>query len=291
LQDVFSFISNSRLLSQILTFILTAAIAGLLAFVFLRLSRKLFRGLRAKKPNVSFRFGEKIVRFVVVFLLVMWIVMSNDLTRSFGQSLFQSTAVIAAVAGFAAQSVLSDLICGMIISSTKPFAVGDRIELENGVAGIVTDMTLRHVVLRGIDTQYYIIPNSKVNAQYVRNMSYQRDGIRSVDFHFSVSYDTDPEEACRVIRRAVMDSPYSVPGLPRKGKKDPDYADVYFLAFKDSGLDLATTGYYTPDTPTEAFKTDVNTRVRKALADSGIEIPYNYMNLILAQREAKQERN
>ncbi len=291
MQDVFSFISNSRLLSQILTFILTAAIAGLLAFVFLRLSRKLFRGLRAKKPNVSFRFGEKIVRFVVVFLLVMWIVMSNDLTRSFGQSLFQSTAVIAAVAGFAAQSVLSDLICGMIISSTKPFAVGDRIELENGVAGIVTDMTLRHVVLRGIDTQYYIIPNSKVNAQYVRNMSYQRDGIRSVDFHFSVSYDTDPEEACRVIRRAVMDSPYSVPGLPRKGKKDPDYADVYFLAFKDSGLDLATTGYYTPDTPTEAFKTDVNTRVRKALADSGIEIPYNYMNLILAQREAKQERN
>ncbi len=278
-------------LEQILLFLVSAAAIFLVAFLILRGSRKLFRKLREKNKKFTFQFSEKIFRFLVIFFSILWLVLSNDLTRSFGQSLFQSTAVIAAVAGFAAQSVLSDLICGMIISSTKPFAVGDRIELENGVAGIVTDMTLRHVVLKGIDTQYYIIPNSKVNAQYVRNMSYHRDGIRSVDFHFSVSYDTDPEEACRVIRQAVMDSPYSVPGLPRKGKKDPDYADVYFLAFKDSGLDLATTGYYTPDTPTEAFKTDINTRVRKALADSGIEIPYNYMNVVLAQREAKQERD
>ncbi len=285
MQDVFSFISNSRLLSQILTFILTAAIAGLLAFVFLRLSRKLFRGLRAKKPNVSFRFGEKIVRFVVVFLLVMWIVMSNDLTRSFGQSLFQSTAVIAAIAGFAAQSVLADLICGIILSSTKPFVVGDRIELENGTAGIVRDMTLRHVVLAGLDTQTYVIPNSRMNAQHVRNMSYHT-AIRSVDFRFKVAYSADPEFASRVIRRAIADSPYSVPGRVYEPGGEKEYGRVYFLDFGDSALDMGTTAYYEPTTPTEVFKDDVNTRVKKALEENHIEIPYNYLNVMLRREES-----
>ena len=282
LQQILDSLTKYPVLKQIVSFLLNAVIVAAIAAVILRLSRKLFRKIRSGKHGINTQFSEKIFRFLVVFIAVMWLVMSNDLTKSFGQSLFQSTAVIAAIAGFAAQSVLSDLICGIIISSTKPFGVGDRIELENGIGGVVKDMTLRHVVLQGLDTQIYIIPNSKMNAQYVKNMSYHAQ-IRSVDLHFSVSYDTDPEAACRVIRQAVMDSPFSVPGKKGSGT-EPEYAPVYFLAFKDSCLDLGTTAYFQPTTPTEVFRNDINTRVKKALESSGIEIPYNYLNVMVGQK-------
>ena len=42
---------------------------------------------------------------------------------------------------------------------------------------------------------------------------------------------------------------------------------------------MGTTAYYLPGTPTEVFKTDINTRVKKALEANGIEIPYKYINV------------
>ncbi len=279
MKSILAYLKDHPAVDNVLNFLINAVLVIAVAFVILRVSRKLFQKIQNRKTKLNTQFTEKIFRFLVIFISIMWLVMSNSLTRSFGQSLFQSTAVIAAIAGFAAQNVLADLICGIILSSTKPFEPGDRIELENGITGIVKEVTLRHVVLQGIDTQIYIVPNSKINAQYVRNLSY-RTKTRSVDFHFSVSYRTDPEFAKEVIRRAVMDSPLSVPGK-KHGKKEPEYAPVYFMAFKDSSLDLETTAYYKPETPTEVFKDDINTRVKKALEQNGIEIPYSYMNVVV----------
>ncbi len=283
MNQIVAYIEENPILSQILRFVFSAAAAGLLVFVLLRLTRRIFRDIRKKKMDINTQFGEKIVRFLIIFLAVMWIVLSNDLTRPFGQSLFTSAAVIAAIAGFAAQSVLADLISGIIISVTKPFVVGDRIELDNGIAGIVVDTALRHVVLRGLDTQTYIIPNSKMNGHQVKNMSYQTT-TRSVDLRFSVAYTTDTEFASQVIRQAIMDSPYSVPGRVYAPGGEKEYARVYFLAFRDSSLEMGTTAYYEPTVSTEVFKNDINTRVKKALEANHIEIPYQYVNVLVGQR-------
>lgn len=285
MSTIYQFLEDHPNLGRIAALVINIILVIALTWVVLRLVRKVFSGIRHKKANINTQFTEKIVRFLVIFLAVMWIVMSNDLTKSFGQTLFQSTTVIAAIAGFAAQSVLSDMICGIMISATKPFDIGDRIELENGVGGIVMDITLRHVVLAGLDTQRFIVPNSKINSQYVRNMSYHSK-IRSVDFRFAVSYTSDPEFAGKVIREAIMDSPYSVPGRIYPPEKEPDYGRVYFLAFNESSLQMGTTAYYAPSTPTEVFKDDINTRVKKALEDNRIEIPYQYLNVVVDEKQS-----
>lgn len=284
MQAITEFFEKNPELWKVASLLISIAVTGLIVWLLLRLSRKVFTQIRLKKKNINVQFTEKIVRFLVIFMAVMWVVMSNDLTKSFGQTLFQSTTVIAAVAGFAAQSVLSDLICGVMISATKPFDIGDRISLENGASGIVTDITLRHVVLRGIDTQMFIVPNSKVNAQYVKNMSYHTT-IRSVDFRFKVAYTSDPEFAREVIRNAIIESPYSVPGRAYAPSTELEYAKIYFLSFGESSLEMGTTAYYEPTTPTEVFKDDINTRVKKALEDNHIEIPYNYLNVVVDQKE------
>lgn len=267
-------------LRNILILALNLVVVLLVVWILLRVTRNIFARIQHKKSNLNTQITEKLVRFLIIFVALMWLVMSNDITKSFGQTLFQSTTIIAAVAAFAAQSVLSDVICGIMISTTKPFEIGDRIELENGTAGVVKEITLRHVVLQGMDTQRYVVPNSRLNAQTLRNMSFHTK-IRSVEFRFPVAYPTDTEFAAQVIRQAIIDSPYSVPGRIYPPEKEPDYGKVYFLAFRDSSLEMGTTAYYEPSTPTEVFKDDINTRVKKALEANNIEIPYNYLNVVM----------
>ena len=271
------FLKDYPILSQFISLLIAIVIALIILALVFRMQRKIVARLtRNKKASLNTRMVENGFRFLIIFLAIQWVMMSSDLTKNFGQTLFQGTAVLAAIAGFAAQNVLADILCGLMISATKPFDIGNRITLENGDSGIVADMTLRHVVLRGLDSQMYVIPNSRMNSQKITNMSWHTEK-RSVDLRFQVSYSADPDLARSVIRQAIMDSPLSVPG--KQGAGGEEYADVYFLAFCDSSLLMGTTAYYRPDTPTEVFKSDINTRVKKALEENRIEIPYPYLNV------------
>ena len=257
---------------------ISIAIATLVVFILLKVEKKITRKWLTKHGSINNLYTEKVIRFLIIFVAVLFVIMSNSLTRSFGSSLFQGTAVLAAIAGFAAKPILSDMFCGFMISTTKPFNIGDRIELDNGTSGIVKDITIRHVVLQGIDTLKIVIPNSEINSRSITNLSHETK-VRSIHFKFTVGLNSNTDQVKRIIQDAIRDSEYTV---PRDGE---DYSPVYFLAYLDSGLQMATTVYYMPGTPTEYVKDDVNSRVKRALDANAIEIPYNYMTVIMNPQE------
>ena len=287
MEGIKSLLDTYPLIWNVLKLVLTAALAIAVVMVVLRLERKLIHSLLEKKRNINLRFVESIVRFVLILLAVEFVVMSSPLTETLGKVLFQGTTVLAAIAGFAAQPVIADIICGLMMSATRPFDIGDRIEMEDGTAGIVKDITLRHVALQGIDTLKIIIPNSKLNGMRITNLSYGTT-TRSIHFRFNVAYGTDVDLAMAVIREAVIDSPLSVPGKP--GEDGDTYGPVYFIEYAASSLVMATTVYYEPTSPTEAVKSDINCRVWRALTEHGIEIPYEYINVVLNDKEKTEVR-
>ncbi len=285
MEKIMNFLDEHAEITNVTSLLISTAVAVVAVLILLWVVKKVFRKLKPKQNKLNVRFVENIIRFIIIFLALQWVIMSNDLTRSFGTTLFQGTAVITAIAGFAAQPVLSDLICGMMLSATQPFDMGDRIELEDGTAGIVKDITLRHVTLQTIDTIKVIVPNHNLNSMKLTNLSY-RAALRSVHFRFSVAYSADPEEAAKVIRKAILESPYSEPGKPTD--KGMEYGPVYFIAYEASSLTMATTVYYKPTNPTEVVKNDINIRVKKALNKNNIEIPYSYMNVVLSEKDTPE---
>ena len=252
---------------------LSILVAVIIVFILLKFEKKIAARMIKKFDGINARFTEKLIRFLIIFIATMAVIMGNKITQSFGSSLFQGTAVLAAIAGFAAQPILSNMFCGFMISTTKPFNIGDRIELDDGTAGIVKDITIRHVVLQGIDTLKIVIPNSEINNRRITNLSHMTK-TRSIHFRFQVGLNTNADDAKRIIREAIEESPHSV---PRDGE---DYSPVYFLNFTDNGLLMATTVYYEPTSPTEAVKDDINSRVKRALEAHNIEIPYNYVTVV-----------
>ena len=264
---------NQNTLQNVSNLGISIVITGVIVFLLLKLEKTLAKKWISKHDNINSRFTEKVIRSLIIFIGFMWVIMGSPLTQSFGNSLFQGTAVLAAIAGFAAKPILSDMFCGFMISSTRPFNIGDRIELSDGTAGIVKDITVRHVVLQGIDTLRIVIPNSEINSMRVTNLS-REPKSRSIHFRFSVGLNTDVEQAKKVIREAIAASPHT---RPREGDQ---YSPVYFIAYQTNGLEMATTVYYEPTSPTEVVKDDVNSRVKQALDASHIEIPYNYINVL-----------
>ena len=230
----------------------------IVTWVLSRINRFVFKKIYEKRKLLYLRFFERILT-AVIFVSGLFIAIS-----SYG--------------GF--QTIWRTMLGGLMISIFKPFEIGNRVELEDGTAGIVRDINMRHVVLQLLDTQVVVIPNSKLNTMSVRNYSYL-ETYRSALFRFYIGYDSDVEKAIQVIRDAIIASAYSMPA--KETDHGNDYAPIYFMAYESSSLRLDTTVYYSPSSPTEVVISDINLRVKHALKENGIEIPYTYLNVVQKQ--------
>ncbi len=237
--------------------------------------------VRRRTHGQSIAHRRLLLQLVNFGLLVFF---ATELLETFNPKLdikstvLTGSALIVAILGFAAQPVISDIICGVLISVHKPFEIGDRVEVEGQPAGVVEDITLRHTVLKGRDNKRIIIPNNVMNSKVVVNMSYRMPDRRSYSMSFSVSYDTDVRYAIELIRDCVAASPYTLP-IQNNGLKE-DSGAVYFTEYGNSALILNTTIWISRSTTGDVALSDVNLRVLDAFRKHGIEIPYPYFNVV-----------
>jgi len=278
--DLSMYFDKTTTLGQIIEFLIYTAIAAILTTIVLAVYNRFVKRALKKKNNIQIRFTQNIIRTLIILIAVIWVLVSSTATTDIGKVLFQGTAIIGAVVGLAAQPVIGDLFSGIALSFNRPFEIGDRIELDNGIRGVVMDITIRHVVIRTIDTIDVIVPNSKINASLLTNMS-PNTKTRSAHLRFNVAYGTDVRKAMDTIRKVVEDCEYTIPAW--KGKEE--YGPVYFISYADSSLVLATTIYYRPSNSTEMILSDINLRVNDAFAKEGIEIPFNYVNVVMKDKD------
>ena len=271
--DIKSLFDTTTRLGQIVELLIYAVIALVVTTVILLIYGKFVKNRLQAKNNLTIRFTQNIIRVVIILIAVIWVLVSSTATTDIGKVLFQGTAILGAVFGLAAQPVLGDFFSGIAITLNRPFEIGDWIELENGTAGVVADITPRHVVLRSLGTVEIIVPNSKINALMLKDTSFKK--LRSVKMEFNVAYGTDVDKASEIIKNEIINSELTVPA------KNDEYSDVFFEAFADSSLVLTTIVYFKQSTSGLAVKTDVNKRVNDAFNKEGIEIPFNYVNVVM----------
>ena len=275
--DIKSLFDTTTRLGQIVELLIYAVIALVVTTVILLIYGKFVKNRLKAKNNLTIRFTQNIIRVAIILIAVIWVLVSSTATTDIGKVLFQGTAILGAVFGLAAQPVLGDFFSGIAITLNRPFEIGDWIELENGTAGVVADITPRHVVLRSLGTVEIIVPNSKINALMLKDTSFKK--LRSVKMEFNVAYGTDVDKASEVIKNEIINSDMTVHA------KNDEYSDVFFESFADSSLVLSTIVYFKQSTSGLAVKTDVNKRINDAFNKEGIEIPFNYVNVVMQGKD------
>ncbi|KAA0893529.1 mechanosensitive ion channel family protein [Oryzomonas rubra] len=125
----------------------------------------------------------KVVKLLIIALIGI---------MSLGQMGVQITPLIAGigVAGvgvsLAMQGLLGNLVAGLTIIFSKPFTIGDYIELL-GVYGQVTDIALFSTTLLHTDNSLVIVPNRKIVGEILHNYG----TIRQLDLTAAVGYGAD----------------------------------------------------------------------------------------------------
>ncbi len=272
--NIKSLLDTTTTLGQVIELALYALVAMVVTTIVLLIYGKFAKKKLKDKNNLTIRFTQNIIRTAIILAAVIWVLVSATATTDIGKVLFQGTAIIGAVAGLAAQPVLGDFFSGIAITLNKPFEIGDWVELENGTVGVIADITPRHVVIRGLGTVDIIVPNSKINSLIIKDTSFKK--LRSAKMTFNVAYGSDVEKACEVIRNVITESELTV-----MAAKETEYGPVYFESFADSSLVLATVIYFKQATSFLAVKDDINRRVNDAFEKEGIEIPFNYVNVVM----------
>jgi small-conductance mechanosensitive channel len=124
----------------------------------------------SRSTKTRLRFLRRLV-FLIVFLVLLAIALSQftELKR-LATGILASTAVLAAIVGFAAQHTIANMVAGVQLAVSQPIKIGDRIAFAD-VNGRVTDITLSYTYVNPGDGTSVVIPNQLLVEGVVHNLS------------------------------------------------------------------------------------------------------------------------
>lgn len=223
------------------------------------------------------RFDVTLSRFVSSTVRMIIIVMVSIIAlEKVGISVTPFLALVGAMslgAGLAIQGVLSNYGAGLNIIFTRPFVVGDTIEVQ-GVSGQVMEVHLAYTLLRDEDAVDICIPNKKIVGEVIHNSHRQTLAELSI----GIAYSEDPEVAIAVITKAV-DS--VLEGMVKNGKQQR----IGIEAFADSSINIGIRVWL----PTQHYYDQlyaVNQAVYSALKVANITIPFPQREVRLLSTDA-----
>ena len=136
----------------------------------------------------------------IIFLFTVLIVL-----QQFGIQIFPLIAGLGVAGigiGLALQGVFLNLFAGLSIIFTKPFRVGEFIDIL-GEHGEVQAIDIFTTKLFHLDRSIVVIPNRKIIGEILHNYG----KIRQLDMTVSVAYATDLTQALDSVRRLVTANP------------------------------------------------------------------------------------
>ena len=159
-----------------------------------------------------------IVRIVRLLIFVMALVVALGTAGMDVTALIAGIGVAGVGIGLAVQGVLGNLVAGLTIIFTKPFRVGEYIEVA-GVSGQVKHIELFSTMLLHADKSHVMVPNRKLVGEILHNYGH----IRQLDSSVGVAYGTDMASALKIIRdilaanARVLKDPAPVTGIAALG--------------------------------------------------------------------------
>ncbi|WP_281856469.1 mechanosensitive ion channel family protein [Litoreibacter halocynthiae] len=218
----------------------------------------------AKLDDTLFNFLSNIARYVVMAFAILFVL------NTFG---IQTTSMVAAIGaaglaiGLALQGTLSNVAAGVMLILFRPIKVGDFVEI-NDKSGTVKDVTLNFVEMASLSNTQVIVPNSEVWGNTITNYSVYP--TRRAEWTFGVGYGVNLAKAEKVIRDTIM--------ADERAHAEPEpFIQVSNLG--GSSVDFLVR-VWCDRTEYLAFKTDMTRKVKEALDEADIDIPFPTRTII-----------
>ncbi len=258
--------------------ILRALIILLIAYFISRLVRKILT--RISGPSV----GRTSPVFYTLGRLSHYLILAIGLIialASIGIN-FTNLAIVAGALGvgigFGLQSIVNNFVSGIIVLFEQHVKVGDFVQLDSGMNGVVKGIHVRSTVVTTLDNLDIIVPNSELVTAKVINYTMNEPMFR-IHVPFGVAYGSDKI----IVEKAGLEAAKNVEVTYDDGaKRRPQ---VWLVGFGDSSLNFELIvwvvnkkgSHATPGSWKALYAWEIETALQKY----GIVIPFPQRDLHL----------
>lgn len=275
------FIENDlEWLSALVNILLVFLLAGVLTRLSSRLARRMAKGrlsrygqddTAARRLETGLSIFEGLAKYVFYFIAAAIAVGELGLTSTM-TSMLAAAGIGSLALGIGAQSLIRDIAAGFFILFEGILAVGDYV-LVAGVEGIVEDVNLRTVTVRGFRGEKNVIPNGAIST--ITN--YSRDDYLAV-IELAVAQEADADRALDILYEEAL-AVYET--MKDEGVQKPERVGITQVA--ESGVTLRVT-MKASAMQQWAISREIIRRARLRYREAGIRTPHS---TVLLREEGK----
>ncbi len=236
----------------------------------------------------SYKFLRYVVIFGVYFIGITFMLLAFESMRSFVVTALGGAGVLAVVAGVASQEALSNLVGGIFIIVFKPFKLGDIIKVDETMAGTVTDITLRHTIIRNYENKMIVIPNAIINKEKLINYDLE-ERMCCQWIEIGISYDSNIDLAKHIIREECENHPNLIDNRSEVDKyNNVKKVIVRVISLDDSSITLRAWAWASNFTDAFIMKCDLYESIKKRFDKEGISIPFPHRTMVFKEQQIEQ---
>ncbi|MGM9575667.1 MAG: mechanosensitive ion channel family protein [Oscillospiraceae bacterium] len=273
--DFFNSLADIKLGDISLSSILSAVLIYVVCYAAIRLLCRAFEKLldRSKHIDASLK-----TFFSGAIKAALWVIAIIIIAGSLGIPVTSLVAVLS-VAGvalsLALQGLLSNLFSGITILATRPFNVGDYVQV-GGEGGTVKSIGLFYTVLDTPDNRVIYAPNGDITSGKIVN--YSAEPVRRVIIPVTASYDSATEDVRRAVLAAaakderILTEPAPMAAISGFGSSSVEYT-VRVWCKSDDYWDVLFA---------------LNENIRDSFAEYGVEMSYDHLNVHIEKDTSAQ---
>jgi len=180
--------------------------------------------------------------------------------------------------GFGLQTLVNNLVSGLIIAFEKPVNVGDIVDVD-GQGGKMKSIGFRSSIISTWDGADVVMPNGDLLNAHLINWSLGGNRKR-ISILIGIAYDTDLEK-CRQVLTEILSNDQRI-------SKNPGPV-VQFEQFSNSSIDLRIYFWTKHIGDTSATRSDLIMAIVTAFKANGMSIPFPQQDVYLHHPDQQQK--
>ncbi|TDQ16409.1 mechanosensitive ion channel-like protein [Algoriphagus boseongensis] len=185
--------------------------------------------------------------------------------------------------GFGLQTIINNLVSGLILAFEKPIQIGDDIEVGN-MTGKVKEVGIRASKILAYDGSEIVVPNGDLLSQSLINWTLSNKR-RRVELIIGVAYDSDMKKVKELISEVlkndkIMKFPEPKVHMQNFGDSSVDFRVLFWVESMDIYLDV---------------RNEVMNNIFESFLENGVEIPFPKRDLYIKSlpelKKSQQEEN
>lgn len=242
-----------------------------------RIVNLIFRIIIKKKGTVHVRFFKSLINVLILVVVIYALAQQFSITKDISKTLLQSGSLILAIATFAAQQALSNVVSGFSLSFSQPYNVSDKIKVVQGgsviAEGIVTDITLRHTIISLYNGESCIVPNSVMDSAVITNTNFTENIGNFMEIE--IGYGADIAKAMGLMRQICAENALTLNTLENK---------VFVKGYSMNGVILKTTVWTKNLDDSFQACSEIRIALVEEFRKNGIQIPYQTVTVVNGER-------